>query len=386
MRLLLILPIIFYTHLLKAENENPFDEAESRLLEIIDFQRNGAIDEALQRAEILLEEYPNFKLGKFVYSELLTAKAQSKNFINKVDQSNEKLALLKKEASARLNFKSEYKNNNLIPKSIINISKKSDYLLIVELSKSRLYLVKNDNPPRVVNDFYVSIGKEGYSKFASGDNKTPTGIYTVKTFLHDNDLPELYGNGAFPINYPNSWDKRNNKTGYGIWIHGVPRDTYSRPPLASEGCVVTSNKTLLKLKEFIHLGETKIILTEEINWVTKKEWKENNAFFQNVIQNWKMSWESLDPYKYIAQHSVDFKSKQHDFEKRVSHILRITKDKEFIDLKLRDINIFFYPNKKDLVFYEFKQDYKSNNFSSTTRKGLFWKKEEDVWRIIHEGS
>ena len=43
MRLLLILPIIFYTHLLKAENENPFDEAESRLLEIIDFQRNGAI-------------------------------------------------------------------------------------------------------------------------------------------------------------------------------------------------------------------------------------------------------------------------------------------------------------------------------------------------------
>ena len=182
MRLLLILPIIFYTHLLKAENENPFDEAESRLLEIIDFQRNGAIDEALQRAEILLEEYPNFKLGKFVYSELLTAKAQSKNFINKVDQSNEKLALLKKEASARLNFKSEYKNNNLIPKSIINISKKSDYLLIVELSKSRLYLVKNDNPPRVVNDFYVSIGKEGYSKFASGDNKTPTGIYTVKTF------------------------------------------------------------------------------------------------------------------------------------------------------------------------------------------------------------
>ena len=99
-----------------------------------------------------------------------------------------------------------------------------------------------------------------------------------------------------------------------------------------------------------------------------------------------MSWESLDPYKYIAQHSVDFKSKQHDFEKRVSHILRITKDKEFIDLKLRDINIFFYPNKKDLVFYEFKQDCKSNNFSSTTKKGLFWKKEEDVWRIIHEGS
>ena len=93
-------------------------------------------------------------------------------------------------------------------------------------------------------------------------------------FLHDNDLPELYGNGAFPINYPNSWDKRNNKTGYGIWIHGVPRDTYSRPPLASEGCVVTSNKTLLKLKEFIHLGETKIILTEEIDWITKKEWKE----------------------------------------------------------------------------------------------------------------
>ena len=34
-------------------------------------------------------------------------------------------------------------------------------------------------------------------------------------------------------------------------------------------------------------------------------------------------------YKYITQHSVDFKSKQHDFEKRVSHILRITKETRF---------------------------------------------------------
>ena len=149
----------------------------------------------------------------------------------------------------------------MLPRSIIKLANNAPYAFLIELSKSRLYLIKNNNGiPEIIADFYVSIGKEGFNKKTSGDNKTPVGVYKITSYLSDDDLPELYGNGAFPINYPNSWDKKNKKTGYGIWIHGVPRDVYSRPPLTSEGCVVTSNRTLNKLKKYIVTGVTPVIL------------------------------------------------------------------------------------------------------------------------------
>jgi murein L,D-transpeptidase YafK len=57
-------------------------------------------------------------------------------------------------------------------------------------------------------------------------------------------LTDFYGSGAFPINYPNEWDRIRGRNGYGIWLHGTPRDTYSRPPRASDGCIVLSNEDL----------------------------------------------------------------------------------------------------------------------------------------------
>ena len=41
-------------------------------------------------------------------------------------------------------------------------------------------MVKNNNgAPEVIADFYVSIGKGGFNKVISGDNKTPVGIYKI---------------------------------------------------------------------------------------------------------------------------------------------------------------------------------------------------------------
>src|SRR3546814_8483534 len=48
-------------------------------------------------------------------------------------------------------------------------------------------------------------------------------------------LPDFYGDGAYPLNYPNEWDKHEGRKGYGIWLHGTPSTTYSRPPRASDG-------------------------------------------------------------------------------------------------------------------------------------------------------
>ena len=377
----LFLSTISYSTEIPVQSE----EAETALLKVLDHMRNGDSESALNAAESLSKNYPNFKLGKIIYADLLSSYLSKKPKLGSISKDKE-LNDLKNEAKARINFSSIYKKKDLLPKSIIQLADNIPYAFLVELSKSRLYLIKNNNGiPEVISDYYVSIGKAGFNKKVSGDNKTPIGIYRITSHLIDEDLPELYGDGAYPINYPNTWDKKNKKTGYGIWIHGVPRDVYSRPPLTSEGCVVTSNHTLRKLKKYTVLGKTPVILVKNIKWVKRNEWHQNRNKANKVIQNWRETWESLDPHTFISQHSIKFQSKKHNFEDRVAHILRIIKNKTYINIKIENLNLFYYPENKDLIYSYFLQRYESNNFKTTSKKELFWKKENDGnWRILYE--
>jgi len=368
------------------DNVAQSEKAETELLQVIDFMRNGKNEEALAIAEKLSKNYPNFKLGKIIYADLLSSYLQKKPKLGSKSIDKE-LNDLKNEAKARINFNSVYKNKDLLPESIIQLADNVPYAFLIELSKSRLYLVKNNNSvPEIIADFYVSIGKAGFNKKASGDNKTPVGVYKITSHLIDEDLPELYGDGAYPINYPNIWDKRSKKTGYGIWIHGVPRDVYSRPPLTSEGCIVTSNHTLRKLKPYTVIGKTPVVLVENIKWIKRNTWHQNKNSANKILEDWKETWESLDPHDFISQHSINFRSKKHDFEERVTHILRIIKNKTYIKVKIENLNLFYYPQNKNLIFSDFRQHYESNNYKTSSNKKLFWKKEKDgKWRILHEG-
>tara|TARA_Y100000389_G_scaffold142762_1_gene140844 strand:+ start:5388 stop:6521 length:1134 start_codon:yes stop_codon:yes gene_type:complete len=364
---------------------SPNEKAEIELLRILDYMRNGNNEDALLSAEKLNKNFPNFKLGKIIYADLLSSHLNKKPLLG--SKSDDKsLNDLKSEAKARINFNSIYKKKDLLPKSIIQLADNIKYAFLIELSKSRLYVVKNSNGvPEIIADFYVSIGKAGFNKKISGDNKTPVGVYKVTSRLIDEDLPELYGSGAYPINYPNAWDKRNKKTGYGIWVHGVPRDVYSRPPLTSEGCIVTSNHTLRKLGKYISIGETPVVLVENVKWIKRNKWHQNKNDAIKIISGWGETWESLDPHAFISKHSINFSSKKHNFEQRVAHILRIIKNKTFIKVKIENLNLFYYPKTGGLIYSDFRQYYESNNFKTSSKKQLFWKKEKDgEWRILHE--
>jgi murein L,D-transpeptidase YafK len=364
---------------------SPNEKAEIELLRILDYMRNGNNEDALLSAEKLNKNFPNFKLGKIIYADLLSSHLNKKPLLG--SKSDDKgLNDLKSEAKARINFNSIYKKKDLLPKSIIQLADNIKYAFLIELSKSRLYVVKNSNGvPEIIADFYVSIGKAGFNKKISGDNKTPVGVYKVTSRLIDEDLPELYGSGAYPINYPNAWDKRNKKTGYGIWVHGVPRDVYSRPPLTSEGCIVTSNHTLRKLGKYISIGETPVVLVENVKWIKRNKWHQNKNDAIKIISGWGETWESLDPHAFISKHSINFSSEKHNFEQRVAHILRIIKNKTFIKVKIENLNLFYYPKTGGLIYSDFRQYYESNNFKTSSKKQLFWKKEKDgEWRILHE--
>ena len=155
--------------------------------------------------------------------------------------------------------------------------------------------------------------------------------------------------------------------------------------MTSEGCIVTSNHTLKKLGKYISIGETPVVLVENVKWIKRNEWHQNKNNAKKIISSWEETWESLDPHTFISKHSVNFSSKKHNFEQRVAHILRIIKNKTFIKVKVENLNLFYYPKTSGLIYSDFRQYYESNNFKTSSKKQLFWKIEKDgEWRILHE--
>ena len=108
-----------------------------------------------------------------------------------------------------------------VPAPLLQLSPSQRRVVLVDQARSRLYLFENDGGrPRLAGDFYVSTGKKGARKEREGDQRTPVGIYFITTRLEPGELDDFYGAGALPVNYPNEWDTRYGRTGYGIWIHG----------------------------------------------------------------------------------------------------------------------------------------------------------------------
>jgi len=349
--------------------------------------QNSQIDGALKNVESILSDKPKFKLAHLVYGDLLMAKAgEFKGFASIDKAPREQLLALKEELKKRWRYHFEYQKPHKLPASLVQLSDSQKHVTLVDIEMSRLYVFENRNgTPVLIKDFYASAGKKGAFKQVEGDKRTPIGVYRTTRYIPPSKLPDFYGSGAFPIDYPNEWDKRKGYTGYGIWVHGTPTDTYSRPPRASDGCVALTNVDFDAIKPYIQSRDTTVVIADRVNWLSTEEWHNRRQEFLSVIQNWRQDWQSLDTDRYLQNYSQNFRNKSYNFGKFARHKKRVNKHKRFVNVDVDDLKIFAYPGQQDMIVVDFKQKYKSDNYHSTSEKRQYWRKEGNRWRIIYEG-
>jgi murein L,D-transpeptidase YafK len=350
--------------------------------------RSNDLDSALNTFAHLAKERPNFKLAQLVYADLLASRAGPLTRIA-ANASVEKTQLqpLTEEAKVRVKYHQQPIARGFYPKNVIKMSDDQKHVIVVDMSLSRLYLFENNQgQPRLIKDFYASIGKKGADKLVSGDNKTPIGVYFITTRLLDENLPSKYGSGALPLNYPNALDYQLKKTGNGIWLHGSPTDTYSRAPLASEGCVSLTNEDFSELDSLVGIATTPVILGEKIEWLSLLQWQQQQEQALNLIAKWEQDWESLDKERYIRHYSEAFNSGKDNYQTWKQKKARINGSKTFIKVELNNLSLYSYPDNKNILVSQFVQNYTSSNFkASNSHKRLYWKKEQEDWKIIYEG-
>ena len=370
-------------------------EPEALIIRTLIEIKNNRLAAALTEVERAIAAYPNFRLAHLIKGDLLLARSRPLSTIgNTTEVPAERVDELRYEAKVRIARYQQEKPVGRIPRYLVQLQPEQKYAFVVDTSKYTLYVFENDNGvPRYVADYYTTIGKNGFDKHREGDKKTPLGVYHVTNSLpreslnrlYGNQQSELYGSGAYPINYPNEWDRRQGRNGHGIWLHGVPFDTYSRPPRSSDGCVALTNEDLQAIGRSVQVGLTPVIISDNVEWMDPAAAATLRKDLSAHLEVWRRDWESLDTERYLTHYSANFSSGKQNLADWAAHKRNVNSRKDWIRVKVDKVSMFIYPGKDNLAVVTFEQDYSSSNLSSQDRKRQYWIKEPGGWKIIYEG-
>jgi murein L,D-transpeptidase YafK len=348
----------------------------------------GKLDAALGDIDAVITAVPNFKLAHLVRGDLLQAKArQLTGFGDVPNAPNDEISDFRDEARARLERYLSREDEPARPDYLWKLDASQQHAIVVDASKSRLYVYSNDNgTPRYMADYYITVGKNGSEKQKEGDKRTPLGVYFASQSLPKNKLPDFYGSAAYPLSYPNEWDKHQGKNGHGIWLHGTPSTTYSRPPRASDGCVVLTNPDISALAPILREGNIPVVITAGSS-VPPNEVRAQHEQLEQALEAWRGDWERQDTEQYLAKYSPEFFSDGKDFNAWAAEKRRIQQVKAQASITLSNVSIFRYPdNRQQMAVVNFTQEFKSAHLDNRMRKRQYWLLDNGQWKILYEGA
>lgn len=363
--------------------------AEARLLDIYRLIGAGQGKQALKKAQALVEDVPNFQLAQMVYGDLLLSQTSPLKIMGSAPadltaQAPQRIEQLRTEAERRLFALRERPPADSLPAQFINIPPSTRHAIAVDASRSRLYLFENGpHGLRVVADHYASIGRLGADKAVQGDQRTPLGVYYITSRLDGKQLTDFYGVGALPLNYPNEYDRRQGRTGSGIWLHGVPSDSYARSPNSTDGCVALANPELKKILESVQPRSTPVVIAKSLNWVPVKTAEHERRNMRNLIEGWRVARAGGDLTRLMSFYSSQFSNGARDFNQWRQWLEKEVVSQRGRSLQLKDLAILGWRDKGDVLVVTFGEV--SDGRRTGTVKRQYWGKEGGLWKIFYEG-
>ena len=285
-----------------------------------------------------------------------------------------------------LSFASSAYCEEQLPAYVLLLPASTGQFFIAETDTSTLHrFVRGANGEDFHDERYMSIGQNGVGKLRAWDRRTPLGIYFISEQLDTSRMHEKYGSEAFPLDYPNAWDLLSDRSGDGIWIHGVDPRGGIRPPQDTDGCIALSNAELSRLTEdFIPLI-TPIIITREIKWASQAQITATRQELQAAIKTWTESYRSGDLYQHLALYADDFRYRGLNKDEWSAYRIQTIGTRSIRDLVLSDVLLFADPEENGLILSRFRQTIVDASQTIVTTKRLYWRRSENgEFRIVAE--
>jgi murein L,D-transpeptidase YafK len=364
--------------------------AEARLIEIYSLIGKAQNREALAKATTLVDELPNFQLAQLVYGDLLAARTRPVKSFGDVPEDIAKSAApaldeLREESKRRIRALRERPPAGAIPSQFLALSQRSKHAIAIDASRSRLYLFENTTSGLVLTaDYYISVGKAGTSKTAEGDQRTPLGVYYITSNLDRKSLKDFYGSGALPINYPNILDARRGKTGKGIWLHGTPPNQFSRPPQATDGCVVLANPDLDHIIRTVEVRSTPVVIATQLQWIAQHNARSDSKPFEDTLFAWRNAKTGGDINQVLTFYTPDFNSNGKTLQEWTPTLKTEIQKIQGHTLQLKDVSYLRWTDANDTMVVTFGEVAEGTKTGWTKRQ--YWIRQGSQWKIFFEGT
>lgn len=249
----------------------------------------------------------------------------------------------------------------LWPAALLQISTTeafSKHVILVDKKQRKLMVFERDGETiREIEELPADIGKSDGDKKRANDRRTPEGIYFFEKRLAPPAIPfATYGRMAFTTDYPNLFDKRQGKTGSGIWLHSIPDTTALTR--GSRGCVVIRNDALERVQNWIQLKQTPIIIYDQVEYLTHEEHERRRREMNKWLETWKAAWESKSIDAFLSYYAPDFSAQgfptYKDFE---THKRRVFQNAASIKVTLSQPYLLLY---RDQLIVKTLQKFESN--------------------------
>jgi L,D-transpeptidase YnhG len=363
--------------------------AEARLIEIYKLVGLAQNREALAKADRLVKDYPHFQLAQLVHGDLLASQVRPLKAFGDVPSSpsrsaNTALEELREESLRRVMALRDRPVSGTIPSQFLTLSQKSRHAIAVDASRSRLYLFENSPGGLTLKaDYYISVGKAGTAKTAEGDQRTPLGVYYITSNLDPKSLKDFYGSGALPINYPNILDSKRGKTGSGIWLHGTPPNQFSRPPQATDGCVVLANPDLQHIIRTVAVRTTPVVIASELTWVAPHSTRVAGKPFEDALHAWRNAKTSGNLQQVLSYYTPDFTSNGKTLSEWTSTLKSELDQTHGRTIQLKDLSYLRWTDAADTMVVTFGEVADGTRIGWTKRQ--YWIRQENQWKIFFEG-
>jgi murein L,D-transpeptidase YafK len=263
------------------------------------------------------------------------------------------------------------------------------YVIVVSKGRQELKIIEFFfDYPVVKRTFHITTGENAGDKWLLGDKKTPNGVYYPLYFK--TGLPKVYGSGAFPLNYPNVLDKfLFKKTGGGIWLHSSDRKYYISK-YSSRGCVITTEPDFQRIKEFVKLKDTPIVIVPDYEYIDKETYDKYRRRLTDFYKNWISYLKEAikgHEFNFLFLYSPFFVSEKGGKFTYLKDFLNSIRNDTNPKFSTSDLTILKYariPFYGDIFVVSFIFDYKSDEKNYKVRKILYIKEYPDGFKIIGE--